>query len=1275
MASAKFGLLSVCLLGVTLLNTGCGGEGVSSLTEVPVIANGLTIEHVSKFEGNSGETNYRFMARIDNPVPEQITFRYQTVADTATAGNDYVAISGLQIILAGQSEVAIDVKVIGDREIEKDEIFYLEIKDITGVELEATQDVFRLTGAIRNDDATPVLEVADVSKVEGNEGVTAYLFTVSLNHQAPSDVNFSYLTTDGSASADADYTLESGFGTIATDQIETTIIVNVKGDLVPEDEEFFYLDISSVQGALLLGGGSSLRARGGIIDDDTTSILRVRAVSQQEFDTGETDYVFTASLDNSITSNVSFDYQTVDDTAQAGSDYVASSGSGSIVARTQDTTITIRVKGDTEVEDDESFYLMITNLEGATLAGGQTSLSVEGAIINDDSTPSLSVEAVSQLEADAGEIDYIFTVSLFNPTAGITNITNNVSFDYQTVDDTAEAGSDYVASSGSGSIAVGTEDTTITIRVKGDTKVEDDESFYLMITNIGGATLAGGETSLSVKGEILNNDFIPTLTVADVSATEGDAGDVEFRFIAQLSRAVLVGEDINFTYRTNHISTDDQDYTPITTAITISIPSQADRVDIVISIKGDTALEKNETFELVLESIVGAILVDSTSTIRAIGSIIDNDSAPSSSPLTLTIADVSKIEGDADTTEFLFTVLLNKIPSTTVSFAYFTNHVGTDNSDYSSVYSTAFISGNNYMLQISILVNGDKKPEEIETFELRLEAILGVPNLSSIVAIGTIADDDPDDDGDGLENDVDACGGTQNWLSDNATDNDGDGCRDSDQDDFPDDATRNSADSDGNGLIDIVNKAMLNNIRYNLAGTSYKVSDSDIGKSSGCSGDCNGYELKNNIALTGNWTPIGSTSAPFITNFDGGGYKISGVIISSSSLSELGFFVELGNSSSADPKGTVRNLTIVGPRLNNGNESGTAAAPIGVGAVAGRVNSGGLIDSVIVTNVVVNGSGGIDALGALVGISEGKIKNSSANGTIYGNAGDDYIGLIVGQSANLISDSSVDSGIITAGAGNDTVGGLVGYNSGLMIGTFASVNVNGDGDGDFVGGLAGKSTGTIQNSYATSSVAGGENNDYAGGLVGYNDNGKIRNSFTAVGNVSGGADNDNVGGLVGYQINQSVYNSYATVDVSGNHGTDRVGGLIGTVSGASVSYSYSLGNVSGNNGNDHMGGLIATTSLSTVLESYYSTAILLDNTTGDTLRGVSDEAKSDSALRSPTSASGIYASWHTDDWDFGTGTQYPALITYKEENSVRVAGDIICNQPGQGTDRVQCLNP
>ncbi|RBQ31512.1 hypothetical protein CRU92_06985 [Arcobacter sp. FW59] len=107
-------------------------------------------------------------------------------------------------------------------------------------------------------------------------------------------------------------------------------------------------------------------------------------------------------------------------------------------------------------------------------------------------------------------------------------------------------------------------------------------------------------------------------------------------------------------------------------------------------------------------------------------------------------------------------------------------------------------------------------------------------------------------------------------------------------------------------------------------------------------------------------------------------------------------------------------------------------------------------------------------------------------------------------------------------SGKNYVGGLVGYNDGTILNSYASGTVVGNGDFSSVGGLVGWNAGTIENSYALGSVGSGATGSIVGGLVGFHDYGKIENSY-ASGTVSGGSD---VGGLVGGKLSGTISNSF-----------------------------------------------------------------------------------------------------------------------------------------------------
>jgi predicted extracellular nuclease len=116
----------------------------------------------------------------------------------------------------------------------------------------------------------------------------------------------------------------------------------------------------------------------------------------------------------------------------------------------------------------------------------------------------LSINDVSQDEGNAGTTSFTFTVSLSAPAQ-----TGGVSFTVNTADGTtnpANAGSDYVAIvNGAGSIPEGSSSTQVTVQVNGDGTSEPNETFFVNLTNLTGASFAaGGEQGV---GTIVNDDF------------------------------------------------------------------------------------------------------------------------------------------------------------------------------------------------------------------------------------------------------------------------------------------------------------------------------------------------------------------------------------------------------------------------------------------------------------------------------------------------------------------------------------------------------------------------------------------------------------------------------------------------------------------------------------------------------------------------------------------------------------------------------------------------
>src|SRR5262249_20306313 len=104
-------------------------------------------------------------------------------------------------------------------------------------------------GTIVNDDAPPTVAINDTTVTEG--ATSAALFTVTLTGatQLPATVDFA--TTDGTATAGADYTTASGTLTFAPGTTSQQIAVPILNDNVTEVAETFFVGLSNASGATI----------------------------------------------------------------------------------------------------------------------------------------------------------------------------------------------------------------------------------------------------------------------------------------------------------------------------------------------------------------------------------------------------------------------------------------------------------------------------------------------------------------------------------------------------------------------------------------------------------------------------------------------------------------------------------------------------------------------------------------------------------------------------------------------------------------------------------------------------------------------------------------------------------------------------------------------------------------------------------------------------------------------------------------------------------------
>ncbi len=317
-----------------------------------------------------------------------------------------------------------------------------------------------------------------------------------------------------------------------------------------------------------------------IKDHPAPAQLSVRDTEVREGDEGVTKLTFIVTLSRLVNHEVRVDYFTRGGTAQGGNDF--SMTSGTLLFPPGETTmpVTVEVQGDTFIEPDEHFYLLLNNPQGAELASSQA----RGILLNDD-LPALTIGNVEQPEG-AGEGEMRFRLTLSEAAYGITRV------DYATVDGTALAGSDYEAGSGTLEFAVAQTEQELVVKTLGDGQIEADEQFAIVLRNPYQLRLATD----NAVGTLLNDDY-PDFRVNALTLPEGNQGYHPVYFTLDFSAPSLT--ELHIDYQTQDgTARAGEDYREVRGLLTVPPGTLQERIE--VQVNGDRRIEHDEHFTLEL---------------------------------------------------------------------------------------------------------------------------------------------------------------------------------------------------------------------------------------------------------------------------------------------------------------------------------------------------------------------------------------------------------------------------------------------------------------------------------------------------------------------------------------------------------------------------------------------------------------------------------------------------------------------------------------------------
>lgn len=320
------------------------------------------------------------------------------------------------------------------------------------------------------------------------------------------------------------------------------------------------------------------------------------------------------------TAGVSVSFATATGSASS-SDFTSVSGGLSFASGELTKTFAVSITDDSEFDANESFSVSLSAAtEGWTISNPTTSVTIV-----DDEIPSVVEFAGPETVQTVQEGETLqFTVTLSRV------ITSAVTVSYSIVGTTGFAANPANDVSSAGGtinfVPGGVLSQTFSLTVVDDLSDEYLEAFRVQLTGVsttGPANSVVIGTSSSRQVNITDDDDPPTLTITDVSVTEGSSAQPSYAIFV-VTPSVPSGKQIFASYGTLVGSAaSGVDFTGTSGSIAFSPDSTTGQIS--VEIKPDYKDEIDETFTLRLDGLINASLLGGASSTTATATIVDND--------------------------------------------------------------------------------------------------------------------------------------------------------------------------------------------------------------------------------------------------------------------------------------------------------------------------------------------------------------------------------------------------------------------------------------------------------------------------------------------------------------------------------------------------------------------------------------------------------------------------------------------------------------------------
>ena len=451
----------------------------------------------------------------------------------------------------------------------------------------------------------------------------------------------------------------------------------------------------------------------------------------------------TLNLSEAIDDSVTVSYSIVDETATAVDDYVdITNGSVTVLPNTTSIPINIKIKGDNLSEGNETFKVIISEPPtNAYFALGTTKLETTVTILDDE--PILVSVTTRNFTVAENVVNGEFVINLgLSSTADNTHSANSrVFYSFSVTNRTAIKGTDFLDPISTGVFEGDSTTSTIKIPIINDVENEGNETFRVSIFRIrGGVFAGGGGWSRNFDVTIIDNEK-PILTFAQSSVSVVEEDQDKNVYINLNLTGTINSPMVVFFDTIAETATANVDYIDVPNGL-ITFRANSTSVGIRLRIKGDNAMEGNETFKVRIATPPDtAVFADGVS--ELLGTItITDDEMP-----TLSVANSTLMVSESSGTTQIG-LNLSGPTSNAVAVTYSTSISDTNTAsqiDFTAQSeSTTTILASSTTGLISIPIINDSETEVDETFTLTLSQVTGAQFLGgqNIEVQVTIVDDE-----------------------------------------------------------------------------------------------------------------------------------------------------------------------------------------------------------------------------------------------------------------------------------------------------------------------------------------------------------------------------------------------------------------------------------------------------------------------------------------------------------------------------------------------------